>query len=96
MAETSEASSMPARKGRGTWVWVVAAVLAVLHQDFWWWDSTDAVMGFMPIGLFYHAMYSLAAGVLWFCAVKFAWPHELEVWADEVVPDDDSTEGGRA
>ncbi len=31
-------------------------LLAVLHQDFWWWDDGHTlVFGFMPVGLAYHA-----------------------------------------
>jgi len=41
------------------------------------------VFGFLPIGLLYHAIFSLAAGALWACAVKFAWPTHIEEWADE-------------
>ena len=40
------------------------------------------MFGFMPIGLFYHACYSLVAATLcWFFAIKFAWPKELVEWA---------------
>ncbi len=64
-------------------VWVLVAVLAVLHYDFWYWDDRTLVFGFLPIGLAYHALYSLAAGLVWYLAVRFAWPEELEAWADE-------------
>ena len=61
---------------------ILAIVLAILHQDFWNWDSEALIFGFMPIGLAYHAMYSVAAATLWYFAIKFAWPHELEEWAE--------------
>ncbi len=64
-------------------VWVLVAVLAVLHYDFWYWDDRTLVFGFLPIGLAYHAVFSLAAGLVWYLAVRFAWPEELEAWADE-------------
>ncbi len=64
-------------------IWLLVAALFVLHQDYWWWDSRALVLGFMPIGLFYHACFSLAAGVVWLAAVKFAWPTQVERWADE-------------
>ncbi|MDB4570817.1 hypothetical protein N9Z95_07315, partial [Akkermansiaceae bacterium] len=57
--------------------WIIIAVfllLAVLHQDFWNWDKADLVFGFMPIGLFYHACYSLIAAGFWALVIKFAWP----------------------
>jgi hypothetical protein len=63
-------------------VWVLAAVLAVLHYDFWYWDDTTLLFGFMPVGLAYQAAYSVACGGLWFLAVKFAWPAHIEEWAD--------------
>ena len=57
-------------------------LLALLHQDFWWWDDPTPVLGFLPIGLAYHALYSILAAVVWALAVKFAWPSEVEVWAN--------------
>lgn len=58
-------------------------VLFVLHHDFWFWDDRRLVFGFLPIGLAYHALFSVAAASLWFTALKLAWPDELEAWADE-------------
>jgi Protein of unknown function (DUF3311) len=54
-------------------------VLYVLHQDFWFWNAArPLVFGFLPIGLFYHAAFTVAsAGALWLL-VTFAWPSELE------------------
>ncbi len=65
-------------------VWSLVIVLTVLHYDFWFWADTSLVFGFMPIGLFYQALTSVAAGVVWWLVVKFAWPSHLEQWADEV------------
>ena len=62
---------------------ILAIVLLILHQDFWNWSNSGLVFGFMPLGLFYHACYSMAAAVLWACAIKFAWPSEIVAWADE-------------
>ena len=62
---------------------VAAVLLAVLHQDFWWWDAAEPlVFGFIPIGLAYHALYSLLAAGLWASAVKFAWPTHIEEFAE--------------
>ena len=59
----------------------VAAVvlLYLLHQDFWFWrEARPLVFGFLPIGLFYHAAFTVAcSGVLWL-VVKLAWPSHLE------------------
>ncbi len=76
------------------WLWAAAIVLFVLHQDVWFWDDRTLVFGFMPVGLLYHACYSVAAAALWFLAVKFAWPEHIEQWADELEPGADE-EGGR-
>ncbi len=55
-------------------------LLALLHQDFWWWDDSDTlVFGFVPVGLAYHAILSLAAALLWALAVKFCWPADVDV-----------------
>lgn len=62
---------------------VVFIVLAILHQDLWNWDNADLVFGFMPIGLAYHAGYSIVAATFWAIVMKFAWPTRLEEWADE-------------
>jgi hypothetical protein len=55
------------------------ALLYLLHQDFWFWRAArPLVFGFLPIGLFYHAAFTVAtAGVLWML-VKYAWPAHLE------------------
>lgn len=61
-------------------VYGLIILLAVLHQDFWWWDDSDTlVFGFVPVGLAYHAVLSLAAALLWALAVKFCWPADVDV-----------------
>jgi len=57
-------------------------LLAVLHQDFWFWDDPTLVFGFLPIGLAYHAFYSLLAALVWYLAVKHAWPADIEAFAE--------------
>lgn len=54
-------------------------LLAVLHHDWWWWDAKEPlVLGFMPIGLAWHAGISLAAGLVGLVAVSFCWPAHLD------------------
>jgi Protein of unknown function (DUF3311) len=49
------------------------------HQDFWNWTRVEPLLfGFLPIGLWYHAAYSLLASALMWLVVKFAWPRSLE------------------
>jgi hypothetical protein len=62
-------------------VWVAFGLLFLLHQDFWWWDDRTLVLGYLPIGMFYHILFSIAAAVLWICATRWAWPEHLEEWA---------------
>ena len=58
-------------------------LLFILHQDCWWWDDKTLIFGFLPIGLAYHALFSLLAAGLWALMVKFAWPGAWEAWAEE-------------
>ncbi len=82
----------PARRSTAWWViWTLAAVLFVLHHDFWFWDDRTLVLGFLPVGLAYHVAYSVAAALLWLAAVRFAWPHHIEEWADGTTSDPNAT-----
>ena len=64
------------------WLLYAAIVaLYVLHNDFWFWYDPRLVLG-LPIGLTYHVGYNLAAAVLMFLLVRFAWPSHLEVAAE--------------
>lgn len=74
---------------------VLTVILALLHHDFWYWDDRTLVMGFMPIGLFYHLLFSIAAAALWAMTIKFAWPSHIEEWADEVQDSGDGEGGGQ-
>ncbi|HVF54882.1 MAG TPA: DUF3311 domain-containing protein [Pyrinomonadaceae bacterium] len=54
-------------------------LLYVLHQDIWFWRTPRPLLfGIIPIGLFYHACFSVAASLLMWALVKFAWPARLE------------------
>jgi Protein of unknown function (DUF3311) len=56
-----------------------AAALYVLHQDIWFWhDARPLVFGFLPIGLFYHAAFTLACSALLWLMVKLVWPRHLD------------------
>ncbi|MBI5384702.1 MAG: hypothetical protein HZA90_08425 [Verrucomicrobia bacterium] len=62
--------------------WLLTAlVLAVflLHQDFWNWSKADPlVLGFLPVGLAYHAAYCALAALMMLVLVKLAWPADLD------------------
>ena len=53
-------------------------VVYVLHQDNWNWTNADLVFGFLPVGMAYHAGYSILAAAMMAILVKFAWPSHLE------------------
>jgi hypothetical protein len=58
---------------------LLVLLLYALHQDFWFWRSArPLVFGFLPIGLFYHACYTVLAAALMWLLVKYAWPKHLE------------------
>ena len=45
--------------------------------------SSFPVFGFVPIGLAYHAAYTVLAALLMWLLVSMAWPSRLEQEADE-------------
>jgi hypothetical protein len=58
---------------------LLVAGVYLLHQDFWNWNKAEPlVFGFLPIGLAYHAAYSVLASVTMALLVRFAWPKHLE------------------
>ena len=57
---------------------LAVVVLYVLHQDIWFWRSSRLVFGFIPIGLFYQGCFSVAAALLMWLLVTYAWPSHLE------------------
>ena len=69
---------------------VAVVVLYLLHQDFWFWRSSRLVFGFIPIGLFYHACFSVAAALLMWLLVTFAWPSQLEREVEQAQHEEDA------
>jgi Na+(H+)/acetate symporter ActP len=62
---------------------LAVAVLYVLHQDIWFWRTArPLVFGFVPVGLAYHAAFSVAAALVLWLLVTYAWPSHLEDEAD--------------
>jgi hypothetical protein len=59
-------------------MWILFAVLVILHHDFWFWNDGSVLFGFLPVGLGYQILISLAASALWGWAAFYAWPAELE------------------
>jgi hypothetical protein len=53
--------------------------LYVLHQDVWFWrTATPLILGFLPVGLAYHAAYCAAAALLMWAITTIAWPSHLD------------------
>ena len=67
---------------------VAVVVLYILHQDSWFWRTPyPLVFGFVPIGLFYHACFAVAASLVMWLLVTFAWPAHLEREVEEQTSD---------
>jgi hypothetical protein len=67
---------------------LAVAVLYVLHQDVWFWRTArPLVFGVLPVGLFYHGCFSVAASLLMWALVKFAWPGHLEEEVEQQLPE---------
>lgn len=61
------------------------AIMYVLHQDVWFWrEARPLVFGFLPIGLFYHAVFTAACALVLWVLVTLAWPGHLEAYAPEL------------
>ena len=75
----SEYVRVHSRNSRTKWILLfLILAMVVLHQDFWLWSNAYLVFGILPIGLAYHAAYSVLAACLMWLLIRFAWPAELE------------------
>lgn len=71
-------------------LFAAVAALYVLHQDIWFWRTArPLVFGFIPIGLFYHACFSVAASMLMWLLVTYAWPVHLEREIEQLESEED-------
>jgi hypothetical protein len=58
---------------------LIVLIVYVLHQDVWfWYRATPLVFGVLPIGLFYHVVYTLLSAVVLWALVRYAWPADLD------------------
>ncbi|MEO7414653.1 MAG: hypothetical protein ABIZ81_14985 [Opitutaceae bacterium] len=53
-------------------------LLFVLHQDFWWKNDPTLMLGFLPVSLAYHVVWTLLVALGWFFVGKFCWPRGLD------------------
>jgi TRAP-type C4-dicarboxylate transport system permease small subunit len=54
-------------------LYVAWVIIYLMHNDIWFWDNPTLILG-IPIGLFYHVMYCLAASMMLFLLIRYAWP----------------------
>ena len=63
---------------------LVVAALYALHQDVWFWrEARPLVFGVLPVGLFYHAAYTVAVSLALSWIVCRHWPAHLDTAAKE-------------
>jgi hypothetical protein len=66
---------------------VILAAVYALHQDVWFWaEARPLVFGFLPIGLFYHAAYTVATSLVLLVLMRSLWPSQLEDAHDARTP----------
>jgi hypothetical protein len=63
---------------RKRFLYALLLLMAVLHQDFWFWSDPTLVAGVLPVGLAYHAVYTLVVALLMWLLSEYAWPVHLE------------------
>jgi hypothetical protein len=57
---------------------IIVAALYLLHQDIWFWrEARPLVFGVLPIGLFYHAAYTLLLAPAMWALMRLIWPSHL-------------------
>ncbi len=82
-------------KGTSIAITAVFVLMLIIHQDFWAWGNESLIFGFMPVGLFYHTIFSIFCALLGWAAVRYAWPHELEEKAEKPAQEQEvETSGG--
>jgi hypothetical protein len=64
---------------KGLFLALLVCVLYALHQDLLLWRTARPLaFGFLPVGLLYHALYTLACSVLMIVLCRYAWPSHLD------------------
>lgn len=67
------------RRRKSVVLTLLVLLVYLLHQDFWNWRRVEPlIFGFLPIGLAYHAAFSVLAAIMMAVFVKFAWPTHLD------------------
>ena len=64
---------------RNAMAWLAIGALLLAHQDWWNWSTAyPLAFGFLPVGLWYHALLTIAAALLMAGLVRWCWPSGLE------------------
>ncbi len=78
-----------------TFLTMMVLAVFLLHQDSWNWKAAEPlVLGFLPVGLAYHAGYSILAAIMMAVLVKFAWPKHLEEFETPAAACESETRNG--
>jgi hypothetical protein len=67
------------------WFGAGLGLLFLLHQDFWLWEDTTLVFGFLPVGLAYHALFTLFVVIFWAISLHYYWPDNVHTGNDDAV-----------
>jgi hypothetical protein len=68
---------------KSVWLGLIVGLYWLLHQDFVFWRAARPLaFGFLPIGLAYHALYTLGTVALIAFLIRVAWPHHLDEEVD--------------
>lgn len=58
---------------------ILIGLFYALHQDLWFWfEARPLVFGVLPIGLFYHAAFTVATSLMLVVLVRLLWPSSLD------------------
>ena len=64
---------------RSCLVLVACLLFLALQQDVWFWeDDATWFFGFLPVGIAFHAVYTLGLALFWYGVVTVAWPSGLD------------------
>ena len=52
--------------------------LLIAQQDYWQWNRSDLVFGFLPYTIAWHSGVCLATAAVWLFITTACWPKQLE------------------
>ena len=70
-------------------------LLFFLHQDSWWKNDPRLVLGFLPVSLAYHVVWTLLVAFGWLLVAKFCWPDRFDEEPPQRAPGNDGAGGDR-